>query len=33
MNRRNMMKLAALGTTAGALGALTKQEEAMAATY
>ncbi|OUV67253.1 MAG: starvation-sensing protein RspA [Gammaproteobacteria bacterium TMED133] len=33
MNRRNMMKLAALGTTAGALNAVTKQSEAMAATY
>ena len=33
MNRRDMMKLAALGTTAGAMGAMNKQGEAMAATY
>jgi mannonate dehydratase len=33
MNRRNMMKLAALGGTAGVLNAVTKEGEAMAATY
>ncbi|MBH54875.1 MAG: starvation-sensing protein RspA [Opitutaceae bacterium] len=33
MNRRDMIKLAALGSSAGVLGAMNKQGEAMAATY
>ncbi len=33
MNRRDMMKLTTLGASTGLLGAMTRQEEATAATY